>query len=666
MGIISLFLLSVVACSDENEPLPVPEDPEAETEVNVVDIDWNETQLTDYDEASGRITLHFPGETPRWDEGRSLMVVATDRITAVRRVMKVAGQDGQSVTLETQRASMADLFPGKSIRLAFDEVGQAHATRTADGALLPVEVEVMTADGYRTVYDAERGTRANADDYADLTINQTLFHARVDTCEMALDSLEDWTPVVEKFLFEMGLYGRFGFDFGTIEKKITPDLTVPMGTLLTCFYMVQGDADLDILIRQELKREYIRDFDETLRPKLTPTLRFRFMAGSIPVYIVVDSSLKLEGGLKAAGTIKTTYGLQGKMHTGFAVSWAKDNGFKPQLQTTSPFELDFYKPTLEVEGHCELQASVYPHIDIRFYDFVGVGLEFKPYVNNLLQGKAMFDSGGEHYASLTDSLSVGMDLETEMSLEFLGIPIFSQPILEAGFNLFDRLLFATPAHLEARNPAPETVGGEPIRLDYDVYDFNILAKGHYVPSSFGLVRFRTDRGTVSTPYAWPLNGQVSVEWTPAKGKDRLYAELLDGEGNVISGDTLEHKDELGLIGYWKMYKYYYAEYAGETGDTPFYEEWDTEDPDKEFFDLRFEEGNTYYDINPYDNSFSAGQYAYNEGERLLILDTETEHPEPLVILQLDDEELVFTTIREKIEKGRYYEETLYFKRQLDK
>lgn len=661
LGVVLCFILSVAACSDENEPTPVPEPPASEVEVNVVNIDWEKTQLTNYNESSGRMTLHFDGELPQWEEGRSLMVVATERVTAIRRVMKVAGQDGQNVTLETQRASMADLFPGKSIRLAFEEDGQAltAATRTTDGALLPVEVEVMTADGYRTVYDAERGTRADAGDYADLAINQTFFSVRVDTCEMALDSLGDWTPVVEKFLFEMGLYGQFQFDFGTVEKQITPNLTVPVGTLLTCFYMVRGDAALDIRMRQELQREYVRNLDRTLRPRLTPTLRFRFMAGSIPVYIVVDSSLEIEGGLEAAGTIKATYGLQGKMKTGFAVSWAKDNGFKPQLQTTSPFELDFYKPTLEVEGHCEFQASIYPHIDIRFYDFVGVGLEFKPYVANSLKGKAMLELGGEHYASLTDSLSVGMDLESEMSLEFLGVPVYSRPVPEGGVNLFDRLLFAAPAYLEARNPKPETVSGEPIQLDYDVYDFNVLAEGNYVPSSFGLVRFRTDRGTVSTSYAWPLNGQVSVEWTPACGEDHLYAELLDGDGNVMSGDTIKHEDELGLIGYWKMYKYHYAEYAGATADALVYEEWDTEDPNNEFFDLRFEEEGVYYDIDPYDTDSSVGQYWYDE-EKLLILDTDTEHPEPLIILQLDNDELVLTTTRDKEEP--YSQETFYFKR----
>ena len=277
LGIIPFFLMSVVACSDENESLPAPEDPEAETEVNVVDIDWDKTQLTGYDEVSGRMTLQFSGEMPRWNEGRSLMVVATDRITAVRRVMKVAGQDGQNVTLETRRASMADLFPGQSLRLSFEEAGQPQATRTADGALLPVEVEVMTANGYRTVYEAGQVTRAAAspDDYLDLTAHQAFFEVKVDTAEVYLDTLHAWSPVIEQFLFKAGLYGTFSFDFDLGEKEIAPGLVVPQGKLLTCNYLLSSRATLEMRIRQRVEQEYAVELQRTLLPRLTPTMRFQ-------------------------------------------------------------------------------------------------------------------------------------------------------------------------------------------------------------------------------------------------------------------------------------------------------------------------------------------------------------------------------------------------------
>lgn len=665
-----LLTITLTACSEEDEGTSTPP-PTIEASPYVVNIDWQQNQLTEYDETSGRMSIHFSQDMPEWEEGLSLMVVGTDKVTAVRRVMKVVKQDGQDVTLETQQATMADLFPGQTLKLAFNAPASGASPRTTDGALLPVGVEIWTANGYRSLSDAERQTRDIDDEYKDLTIDQTFFHHRLDTCGMPLFPGKAWSPTFQKFLLDIGLYGQFNFDFGTTVKEINKYLTVETGELLTCYYLIRGEMTLDFILGHKIELSYAETSSTPLPLPVIPTMRFLFMAGSVPVYLVVDANFMAEGGIDLAGKLETSAGLYSKAQIGAAVSWAKPSngadmasGFKFQTQSEPRFELQTYQPTVKAEGKFDIKASIYPHIEIRFYDFLGIGFDLKPYLANSIKGTAMATIGGDHYISLTDSFSTGIDFASQASLGFANFPLIGPiEIPNGGINLFDHLLYAAPAKVQAPDPIPETKGGIETQIDFNVYDFDATVKGNYTPSGFGLVRFRTDRGKVSTPYAWPVSGKASVRWTPAKGgKDRLIAELLDGDGNVVSEGIVENEDPAGLVGYWKMDKFHSVDFDPEEG---YVGKWETTD---EFFDLIFTENNIYYDIDHTNiEDYTTGTYFY-DNDSTLILDPQTKYEDEFTILQLDDENLVLRykgwySIED--EGTYYYIETLYYKRQPD-
>lgn len=652
-------LLFLFACSQEDSmESDIP--PYVESSPYVVDIDWEEAELSVYNDEDGIMTISFGKDVPELEEGLSLIVVGTEHVTAVRRVMKIVDTNGTSVTLETQQASMADLFPNQNISLVFqapERINGVSSTRASNGDYLPVEIEILTKDGYSTIYDATNVTRADDGSYENLTFSNAFFHSVVDTCGMPLFDME-WSPIIDRLLFDIGLYGRFNFDFASMDKEIIPGLKVEVGDLLTFDYVFSGTALLDVLLRAEYEQSFADDLSRTLMKTLVPTLRFRFMVGGVPVHIVVDSSLEAEGQISLSGKVATTTGFRCSSQIGAGVSWSKGNGFKFQQQSTPNNTFQLYSPTIEMDGKFDLKGSVYPHIDIKFYDFIGVSFDLKPYLANTIKAGALMEwSGSGNYASLTDSLFAGMDFASEVSLEFAGNQFAKSQVPNGGINLFNTLLFAAPAAIEARDDALDLVGGESVKVDFDVYDFNITAAGNYTPSGFGLVRFSSDKGELSHRYAMPMNGSASVMWIPAKGDDCLFADLLGADGEVIASDTLIHTEALGLIGYWEMIGYYYMEYDSNGNIL------DEDDVDDEFWNLRFMEDGIYHDVDP-DGSWSVGRYEYNGTQ--VVLDSDEEYSSVLAIIKLDNENLVLE-YRDStpIENNRWYLERFSFKRRIE-
>lgn len=61
---LSVFLFS---CSKDNEPETPPTEPEVVASPDVVNINWDEAQLSEYDETSGKMTISFNGNAPKFE-----------------------------------------------------------------------------------------------------------------------------------------------------------------------------------------------------------------------------------------------------------------------------------------------------------------------------------------------------------------------------------------------------------------------------------------------------------------------------------------------------------------------------------------------------------------------------------------------------------------------
>ena len=71
--------------------------PYVESSPYVVDIDWEEAELSVYNDEEGIMTISFGKDVPELEEGLSLIVVGTEHVTAVRRVMKIVIQMVQAL-----------------------------------------------------------------------------------------------------------------------------------------------------------------------------------------------------------------------------------------------------------------------------------------------------------------------------------------------------------------------------------------------------------------------------------------------------------------------------------------------------------------------------------------------------------------------------------------
>lgn len=621
---LSVFLFS---CSKDNEPETPPTEPEVVASPDVVNINWDEAQLSEYDETSGKMTISFNGNAPKFEEGKSLIIVGTENVTAIRRIMKVTDNSDNNVTVETTQATMADLFPGQNFTLSFsgeENNTTTDVTRSANGHYIPVEVEVMTDNGFKTIYDAINPSRAISEEngYNIINSNQTFFKKEIDYSGKKLIPSVEWSPVMEKCILDYGLYGSFHFYFDTIDKEIVPGLKIKTGDLLACDYILNGKAKFDFLLKSELGSDISDNIDKTLLEELIPQLRFKFIAGGVPIFIILDTSLEAELEVNATGNIAATTGIYCSADIKAGVSWVKDQKFKYQEQTTPPFKFTTYNPTVTSEGSIGVKGSIYPQFRISFYDFLGVNCSFKPYLSTEAKAGARGEIGGaENYISASLNLSSGVDFTAEANLEFLGLPIKEQNL--GTYNVFSKDILSAPSKIEIKEKGMKFESGKPVKIHFNVYDTNITWDSGFSPSSIGFVRFSTTNGTLDKYFGWPVNGVIELTWTPSSKGDVLLGELINADGEVISSDNIIHPKDSDddLVGYWKMVKSYIRDFnehgtlidekldlTGETGD---------------FFDLKFETNGIYYDIDPYgEEEPGKGRYSYDRKTKTLILDTD--------------------------------------------
>lgn len=662
--LILLIVLSfLVSCSKDNEPDPSTIPPEVEASPDVIDINWDSTQLAEYDEESGKMTMNFNGSVPEFEEGKSLIVVGTDQVTSIRRVMSVTESNDNSVTLETMQASMADLFPGQKFTLAFsDEKNNGQTlSRAKNGSYLPVKVEVMTDEGFRTIYDAFNYSRSeiNGEDegYKILTENAPLFKKNISYSGQKLIPEEKFSPTMDKCELNLGIYGRFFFDFGETVKDIKPGLQVKTGELKKYEVTLKGKLDFDFLLKYHFEGEYKYDTVVTLKPNLIKTLRFKFMAGGVPVYISVNAGLDSYLSVDAEGYATATAGLYCSTEAECGFSWEKGRGFVPNEPKEPKNEMKLHMPTIEGKGSFDAKGSIYPELTLKFYDFVGLDCSLRPYLKNSLNAGAYLEMGGEdNYMSVTDNLYFGIDFANKAYLEFLGKELVE--IFDNTTSIYNKELFASPARVRIVNKDVKTETGKPVTIELEVLDKNILSPDGFSPSNFGVVNLRClpgYGGKVDKPFVLPKNGRASAIWTPGKNNDMFLAELFDKDKNLISNDKIRHSEK-GLIGYWIMKKYYYAEY--DTNGNLKYEEWDTTNSMQDFFDFEFMEGGIYYDIDPITGDRGKGTYKYDEQKNILILD----NMELFNILRLDEKELIVESDKIPIDEGKFMERVYFIKK----
>lgn len=560
-------LLFLAGCGGEETTVPEPGQPEqpvqpddpnptppSEEETSVfVPIDWEQTELRDFDAENGEVTLAFggSGEMPRFDAGRSVMVIETDTSAHIRRVMQ-SEADGSTVRLQTVQANMTELFADTEFAVSLTPSAARTRTRTGSvtsideaGVLHPVKIVQLNGDGtYRKLYDAKGQSRVDigAESRIDLyNVNlDGVVIASSDDGNMALS----WESLKQRFSLKAD--GYFKFTKPIHEIELTEHLKIKISELEACRFVFGAEVMSELILRADMKGEFSFALEDPIGLAEFKPQIYKFITPSgIPVFFTLTSGLfadfTAEGNTE--NTARTGVSANGKFDLGFEYT----GDWKPIHE----FHYDYNVYPFEISGkaEAELKGWVYPQLQLKVYDFLGPVVAPSVYVRDEIKSGYFdqFGTASQDYYAWSEKLFAGIDLKIDLLLEFIGqevpIPLVDKPIAETQFyNAPDAIKLVSPAESEAF-----TVG-ETIPVRFNVTR-KLLATDlplHMVP-----VKFVSEKGKVSQDFAvtGPL-GNADVEWTPEAEGATLTAQIFDADGEVLLKEVFAPEVEYGIIGKW--------------------------------------------------------------------------------------------------------------------
>lgn len=503
-------------------------------------LDETGTSMT-YNQNTGVLTVTYAGTNPPEVEKGQAVVLDAEHGYDIR-VVESASVSGSTLSLQTSEGNMTDLFKNTSFTLVTSGTAD---TRSVDGKRIITPSEV----GY---FDAE-GTYHKTYDRSDMTKGEPWqnekelwsFHTDFDGESIAQGNAGNlyW----ETCSFEAGLNGKFTFDFG--EKKI--DEVRSKGDIKLFRYELKGTLDMDFLLHYHYQAEYSEEDDEIIAENVIPTVVFKFMVGTVPVYIQVNTHLGQSTEFSAEGQIDATAGVKLGTEVNMGVEWTKEAGARPILEATPYMEI--HHPTLEAEASAEAKVSYYPHIDIHLYKFLGPWIEPRPYIKETVEAGFRVSTDGENHIGWNAETYAGMDLKMGLDLDF-GILEFKAWESEVYNPVEEQLLFEAPSRITLVSPenGTEVKPGKTVTAEFLVESYSTLT-GEYYPCPFALVNLAVEGGNLAVPIAVSdIEGHTYAEWVPSvagesfvqtrsesKTQTRtLTAEIVDGFGQSIDNASL--------------------------------------------------------------------------------------------------------------------------------
>lgn len=503
-------------CGSASATVTVTQYGAIQTDYADLGLDEAGTSVT-YNSGSGTLTVTYDGDTPpSVKEGQA--VVLDEKYGYDIRVIENASVSGNTLTLETEQGNMADLFRNTSFTLATSGTVD---TRSADvkRIITPSEVGYLDAEGeYHRTYSRATATRGEIFENNDELWS---FHTDFDGTTIAEGNAGRlyW----ETCSFDAGLNGAFTFDFG--EKKI--DEVRSKGEINLFRYTLNGSLDMDFLLKYHYEANYSEDDDEIIAENVIPTIVFKFMVGTVPIYIQVDTHLGKSTQFSAKGEVDASAGVMLGAEMNMGVEWTKESGARV-IQDAST-SMDLHHPTFEAKASAEAKVSYYPHIDIRLYKFLGPWVEPRPYLKEKVGAGFRASTDGDNHIGWKAETYAGMDLKLGLDLDF-GIWEFNAWESEMCNPVEDQLLFEAPSRITTLSPEEGTTveSGESVTAEFLVESYSPLT-GEYYPCPLALVNLDVDGGELDSPVAVSdAEGKVYARWIPSE---------TDGSTSGTDGST---------------------------------------------------------------------------------------------------------------------------------
>lgn len=522
-----------------------------------VAIDWNHAKIESMNLPAGEFTLAFSGnDKPDFEDGLSIVVLQTDTSAYLKRVMR-SSASGNKVTLQTQDATMEELFRNTEFTLSIGEGAQTKLITSQGNIITPSKiVKVYEDNSYEVVYDETAMTRS---DYVEIdpTLPVPIFSIdHSNTSVAAIWEEPGDGPTIsagvsltaEKFVHSLTATYNMHFKFSpaVYEKKITDNLKVNISEVEEFSYTPGLDFKSQTLYSLSANTNYTwkKEADIT---KLAMAL-YTFFIGPVPVFFTQDGAVKasleigMEGKVSAECGVDLGSNLTAgiKYEKGKGISPVIDGGFTPQIH---PFKC-------QLGPSVYAKASVYPEVGVKLYGFIGPKFAIVPFVEGRLSSTPLALS----YTNWSSTLGLGVDVTLGGGVEFFnweGINI------EFTKNFLEGELYRAPKKIELINPqnGSEVEVNTSVEVTFKVTDAWTIpfTEPKENPVEDALVQFKgTGNSIISQEYAWTdENGYVKTTWTPTSSGDVLCAIILDENKEILSEAYFVPKmEEPPIIGRW--------------------------------------------------------------------------------------------------------------------
>ncbi len=436
-----------------------------------VQLNWNTTDITSYDENTGEVQMTYTGDKPDVQPG-DIFVVDVDTMGYLRKVVATIQKDN-ALMFETEQAYLGDIFVDKDIKLNTSFINpevQMNSSNTLEeisialtdenGYIHPVEIIYHDTMGnlitQSVIGESDTNDRVNIIDYSH-NLSVDVYGKAGDTIHFHID--EGNTSLVSDAVFE------FKFDD---SGEITEDTKVKIGDLKTYKFSVDGSTELIA----KLALEGSASFEKENNKKLIDLkiVRAKFIVGIVPVWITFDSDIFTNFDIKADTALNAGWGFESNNNVIVGGTYNKRNGSFLSINNYESNDTIF-PLIINGEVNSSVRFELYPRVEIKFYDLFGSFAEIFSFVksnHNSSVQSIITDDDSIDFVAWDSEINLGLDLKVGSDLEFLGFVKEFDPTV---INCFDSLRWQSPTKLTFQTTLPaEADAGTNLSLDFKVVD----------------------------------------------------------------------------------------------------------------------------------------------------------------------------------------------------
>ena len=512
-----------------------------------IDIDWTKTTLDSFNEESGEAQLTFRGDVPVMGD-YDVVLLPKDGSYIIRLINDVQQSEGsKTVTLSTRQGLMGNLFKNTKFTLATETGGQntqrgmRFSKDASQPVYLPTKVEILNGDRYFEIYNADRpaSNRASGNELTSYPAGAPVdLEKEFVSWEYNDDGRVLWESGVQslswdKLNFNIGLKGRFSFDFGDVAFE-----KVRMGDLQNLKITLEGGFDTELVMKYAVASEVSYEKEWTLKENVIPDLRYTFMVGTVPVYINVGADLMANVSLGASGEASITTGVKASNTVSYGVEWDAEKGLSKISECEKNLEL--VGPDLGIQAHAEARATVYPQIEIGIYKVLCPTISPQPYIKAEADGRLVDNK----YVAWNAGVSTGVDLGLGLCLDLF---FWKKDLGEIDpINVFELPLVSLPDEIKLLNePEEEVLINGKREVKYHVTNkINLTGKTYNAPGV--LVHFEAEGGELEDEYGYTdKDGNVSAFFTlnDLKGGTVKAEVVLGAEGEEPEEGTAVDEED---------------------------------------------------------------------------------------------------------------------------